>query len=401
MKTISLRTVAAAAGVSVATASRALSNSSLVPAETRRRVIAAARELGYAPEPRQGGWRVGVIVEMEPHSINGYYANTLAALCSEIAKRDCRTELVLANELESFDERAVRGAIDLTTHEDLPERWLRGFSLPLVRINGNSQRLHHIGAVIEDGAAASRRAVELLWRNGHRRIGFFSLEGRVREIEKASRRWLGFLEALRGHGVAEPERFAIFPKGVLAEKLTAALRQGMTALICPNEYLALRLEPVLHQLGIRVPRDLSLVEWECPGVSAYLQPPRTTLQENYNRLAFEAMEMLTAMIRRRPTPPDVILPMTLIERESIFDRRAYEEAHVEEQLPPLLERRILVRLRGGEASRSELAGQLGVAPNSGAFLRSLRRLRNRGAIEFTHPEHPRSPAQRFRLAPKQ
>lgn len=400
MKKITAKDIAKAAGVSPATVSRVVNCDNKVSAQIRSRVLHAARELNYDLTARNGSYCIGVVTEPHPMAVNGYFAELFEAVSRNILQRNCRLELIYADMLEHLDERVIRGAIDLTTHPNFVARWEENTTLPLVRINANSHRINNIGSVIYDGAEASRLAVQKLQSLGHREIYYFSSESMEEEKNKVTRRWFGFLDAMRSQGVRNPEKYGILcsqtdPLEILTSALEKALKKGCTALICPNEILALRVDPCLRKLGLRIPQDISLISWEYNGVSEYLDPPRTTIVIDYEKLAQAALDMLQTMLDKRLTPPDVHTAPHMIERASIAPISAQVSAQEEHWNLTLTQRRILDVLQSKILSAEDLAIRLDLQPDNGNFRHALRELCHKGRIKLFYPETPRHPRQKY------
>ncbi len=327
MKRINGRDVAQAASCSQATVSRVIRSDPRISLETRKRVLDAARRLGYDMRSASGSWGVGVIVCLDPNDINGYYAKILASVCREIFRRGLHPELIWQQSLQEGCTRSFRGILDLY---QTPDRELGAlFQVPVVRINGKADHLNHIWSVNSDSAAGIAAAVRHLLRNGHRDIRFVSLEGIYNEKNKVTRRWEGFLRAMQSAGIPDPEKRAIFfhnqmqtDQKELESSIRRAIREGCTALICVNSVHTLKVNAALHSLHLRVPEDLSLIDWEYDGVSEYLDPPRTTVITDYAKLASEALDLLTEILTADHLPPNRIVQAKLLIRKSTARRTA-------------------------------------------------------------------------------
>ena len=216
------------------------------------------------------------------------------------------------------EPRPIRGLLILSNPE--PQALTQYYPLPIVWINGPSDHLHNICSASTDSTASLRLAIRHLWKLGHRDIRFLSLEGRTAEERKYTHRWESFLALMRSYGVESPERQGIFPGKDSPDGMISAVRNavndGCTAFICVNSRHTLQLNAALHRLRISVPDDVSVIDWEFDGVSAYLDPPRTALAVNFAGLARRALDMLTTMVENHTTPPDALVSSILIRRKS-------------------------------------------------------------------------------------
>ncbi len=318
MKQVNGRDVAKAAGVSQSTVSRVMNSDARIGLDTRRKVLAAARELGYDMRPASGRWSVGVLFGFPARNANGYYAELFAAVSQEIEERGLHLEPIWKKFNIDNEPRPIRGLLILSNPE--PQALTQYYPLPIVWINGPSDHLHNICSASTDSTASLRLAIRHLWKLGHRDIRFLSLEGRDAEEKKLTHRWESFLALMRSYGVESPERQGIFPGKDSPDGMISAVRSavndGCTAFICVNSQHTLLLNAALHALRISVPDDVSVIDWEFDGVSAYLDPPRTALAVNFAGLARRALDMLTTMVENHTTPPDALVSSILIRRKS-------------------------------------------------------------------------------------
>lgn len=310
MKQVNGRDVAKAAGVSQSTVSRVMNSDARIGHDTRCRVLAAARKLGYDMCPASGRWSVGVLLGFPARDANGYYAELFAAVFQEIEKRGLHLEAIWKKFNMENEPRPIRGVLILSNPE--PQTLTQYYPLPSVWINGKSDHLHNICSCNVDSKASLNLAIRHLRGLGHRDIRFLSLEGRVAEEKKLTHRWQSFLELMRDYGIESPERQGIFPDSrsfdALLQAVRHAVNDGCTAFICVNSRYTLQLNAALHTLRISVPDDVSVIDWEFDGVSAYLDPPRTALAVNFAGFARSALDMLTTMIEKHTTPRTVWSP---------------------------------------------------------------------------------------------
>lgn len=318
MRRVTETDIAKKTGVSQTTVSRVISNDPRIGRATKRRVLAAAREMGYGMTPGSKTWSVGVVLNFDTHE---YFSSLHWAVCQEIMKRGLRMEIIADNTLGRIDSLPVCGLIDLrlTPTSTLPE-----LAVPMVRINQESAHVDGIFSVILDERNASATAVDLLLRNGHRNIRYVSFEGEAQEQGKVPHRWPGFVQALRDAGIESAEKCGIFfdwnagikPEQII-DALSQAIKDGCTAVICVNSVDTLKINNAVHTMKLKIPQDLSIIDWEFHNVSPYLDPPRTTLAIPFQRLAEEALDMLVRIVQNKEYPQDRLVPLDLIIRKSV------------------------------------------------------------------------------------
>lgn len=320
MKQVTGSDVARKAGVSQSTVSRVMNGDSRIGAETRRRVVEAARALNYDMGHRTN-WTVGVLLDFRLCDIHGYYASTLHAILEELEKRKLGVELIWRGLDSEQVVKPFRGVLAISAPDT---ENLRTFApLPTVNLHGEMHLGGNIASVTSDMYQGMHDAVRFLWKLGHRDIRMLSLEGEASEQRKLTRRLDGFLNALAGFGVAEPERHTIFFEDQMStslSRLTRALRkavnEGCTALICVNAAHTLKLNAALHALHLRIPEELSVIDWEYPEISAYLDPPRTTVSADFPELVRIAVDQLCDMVEHQALPRLIQVPPRLIHRKS-------------------------------------------------------------------------------------
>ena len=318
MKKITARDIARSAGVSPSTVSRVLNNSAHVDAQTRQLILDAARRSGFPVCRRGEDLTVGVIGQFPNEHLGGYFGLILGAVCAAISRRGGHVELVSPEDVSILNERAVWGAVNLSSNDGVTDFWCSEYGLPLVNINLHARPASGVGAVLMKDDDPVREAVHFLWKKGHRKIAYFSCESMRNEVGKPSRRWHGYAEAMHAHGVENPEAYTIFATyDDMEPGFRKLLDSRFTAAVFPYEIANLYLEPCLRKFGVKIPEDLSIVQWEYPLVSQILTPPRSTICHNHGKVAEEAVSLLYDMIRRKAPPREIFVPSTFLNRESI------------------------------------------------------------------------------------
>ncbi|NMD89184.1 substrate-binding domain-containing protein [Victivallis vadensis] len=399
MKKITVRKIAAMAGVSPATVSRALNNSPLVEVQTRNTILEIARETGFSLPHDLKNPTIAVIGDFFPGDIIGYYSSFFSLIYTEIARRGGHVELVSVQDLNLLNDRIIQGAINYSTSQfDISTRWYNTFSIPLVNINQAVNSNKEVGFVIIDTQAATREAIDCLWRRGHRRIAFLSSETRQAESIKGSRRMFHYKSAMHSHGIKELDELMFFGSDDTLEKnLLCILARNITAVLVPNEMSSIRLEILLHKHHVRVPETLSIVSWECPIVSEALHPPRSTISHGYQEAAREAVSLLYEMMHRKLPARTIFIPSKFIDRKSIFDISASEKASVTTPGKTMIQKKILSALSERPMSRRELATHLGVAPENGNFRKCLGILVKKHLVTLENSAAIHSRKQRYLL----
>lgn len=345
MTKVTIRHVAAAAGVAVKTVSRVVNGEPNVTPDMRARVSQAVEHLGYVPSMaarRMGGSRSYLLVALNDrnNTINNWRSGRGndwldqmlhgAMLACEAQGYRLLFELVDAAS-DDLDRKVVGilsalqpdGLILTPPHsqnESLIQMLVRR-DVPVVRLGVPAHGLG-IGVYMnerEAGAAATRHLTAL----GHERIGFIA--GNARFAASEARRQ-GYVDALQEAGITvdaalqAPGDFT-YESGVTAVTRLLSLEDRPTALVASNDEMALAALHCAGRSGLSVPADLSIVSFDDTPGARLSVPALTCIRQPISEMAASAAELLIAASRDgQHTPADHQLPFRLIVRESTTAR---------------------------------------------------------------------------------
>lgn len=334
-KRATIKDVAALAGVSFATVSRALDDHPDISRETKERVRAACAQLGYVPNSAARGLAgqsthtIGVIV---PDVSNPYFSDMATAIEQAAAEqgyrmllsnsmRDARQEL---QAIDGFLSRRIDGILisPLSLESQAAHRAVLG-DLPRVYIG-----INHDGQssyVAGDNIAGAYRATRYLLELGHRDLVF--LGGRDQSLTRVQRSE-GFRRALAEAGLtgreyAMPQGQADNSRQWTYEATLALFRQDRPpdAVLAFSDIVALRVMEAAEACGVRVPRDLSLVGYDNISFSHLPRIHLTTVSQKKRRQGRLAVQQLLSQIqgdRSRTVhlvQPELIIRSTCVERQ--------------------------------------------------------------------------------------
>lgn len=297
--------VARLAGVSHQTVSRVLNDHPNVRPQTRARVLAVIRELAYRPNAAartlvtRRTRTLGVIcfdtALYGPASmLHGIEQAASHSYFIAIASLPALTRRSVLDAVDRFVGQAVEGIIVIAPQATAVSALsCVPAEVPLVAVGcGTSPSL---ASVAIDNAAGAALATEYLLGLGHQTV--HQLAG--------SRAWLdarerieGWRRALRAAGAPEPPLLAgdwSARSGYrVGRKLATA--DGVTAVFCANDQMALGLLRALAEHGKRVPEDISVAGFDDIPEAAYFRPPLTTLRQDFSELGRRALDRLLCRI---------------------------------------------------------------------------------------------------------
>ena len=322
---MTIRDVAARAGVSAATVSRVFSRPESVTIETRRRVLSAADELRYAPHPvarslaRGHTGNLGLVV---PDIAVAFCAVVTKAVSHRarrdgyalfVADSDDRPSLLAADDVRAAGAMAkqVDGLLLLSPTMADDDLHALAETVPLVVVNRDLSGVSRVLMPSADGAIS---AVEHLHALGHRRLAYiagpdnYSNRARQSAFLRTCTR-LGVNGGLVG-GVAPT-----FDAGVRAADLVLA--DGATGVLAYNDDVAAGVVGRLTDRGVAVPGACSVVGFDDTALASMITPRLTTVRLPMAEAGEVAVGLLLDLLRGLPPRPGPVeLPVELIVRGS-------------------------------------------------------------------------------------
>ena len=331
---VTINDVAALAGVSPMTVSRVVNAEKNVRPAKREAVLAAVRQLNYAPNlaarslAKAEETKIGVIYN-NPSA--AYLSEFLVGMLDETAGKGAQLVLV---KCEAVDEPAERKAVaqllaasvtGVVLPPPLSESGvvrdiLKAAGVATVAVATGKARGDLSCVRVDDNRAAFEMTQRLL-ALGHRRIGF--IKGHPNQTASAER-LEGFRQAMAGVPDAQSQvvqGYFSFASGLTAAEELLDGPMALTAIFASNDDMAAAAVSVAHRRGLDVPRDLTVVGFDDTAVATTLWPPLTTVRQPVSAMAAAAIDLLLTEIRARkdgepPRPVDKVTPHTLIERQS-------------------------------------------------------------------------------------
>lgn len=336
---VTLKQIAGACGVSVASVSKALNNAPDISTKTACRIRKVAKDLGYYPNAAarslktSHSFNIGVLlVERGMHSgligglVHEFLAQVANTFQAEVANAGYDVTYITRNiggtamtYLEHCRYRNCDGAIILAAD----------FEDPLVLELVNSEipvvTLDHVfdfrSAVISDNVQNIRDLVKHVYDKGHRKIAFIHGE----DTTVTRYRVASFYKTCYELQISVPDEYvkeALFHDPVssaLATEQLLALDNRPTCILYPDDFSFIGGMNEIERQGLCIPEDISVVGYDGIYLSQVFRPRLTTLRQDSNRLGTEAARLLLQAMKapKLYIPQHITVPGTVIEGETV------------------------------------------------------------------------------------
>lgn len=333
MKIYTIKDIAQKAGVSVTTVSRVLNKRPDVNQATREKVERVMAECHFVGNANARGLKQtdGENVAIILRGRENPFLNSLAEavlLCTQGIDAAFLVEYVdeKADEFQTavrlHHEKRVTGCIFLGGRIDERAHVLEGLDMPMVfaTISAEKANLPRAGSVFIDNRMMGRLAMQTLINAGHTKIAIFG--GARQSDDGFGQRYQGAMEALEKAGIPfDGERYVDTRFSLRGAYDTArgffAMKPDTTAVFAMSDTVAMGVIRALADVGRRVPQDVSVVGYDGIEMGKYFLPRLTTVEQPINDIARESVAMLMGMLEKGEEPRHVVVPASLIERESV------------------------------------------------------------------------------------
>jgi len=335
---VTISDIAREAGVAKSTVSKVLSGVASVSQNTRERVLEVARRLNYHPSVVAQSLKskktraIGLVL---PNIMNPFFLYILkgvedAAIENGYIVVFCESDNKKNKEslyFQIFEERWVDGVIFSGVEDDSEEekyiKSLHEKGIPVVLIDREIEG-YFTNAVLIDNKGAAFTATTYLLELGHRRIA--SIVG-PQNIKIFVKRLEGYKVALSKYGVDFDPRMVV--EGDLSVESGAAAIQKLmaeglrfTAVFASNDLMAIGAMKELQRIGIKIPRDISIVGFDDIPLAALVTPSLTTVSQPAYEMGMEAVNLIKKNIESgKAIESKIILPTKLVVRESVAPPR--------------------------------------------------------------------------------
>lgn len=318
------------ANVSKSTASKALNNRHDVSPETKRIIQEIAKEHNYIPNAFGKSLKskitknIGAIFTREKHSLsnNPFFSRILEGIEAECALNNYNLILNIIPDNSTKDlpkmirERMVDGIILIGVFNEKFIERINSSNIRVLQIDPNIE-LSSINQVFIDNEHGAFMATQYLIKAGHRKIGFVS--GSLDRLS-FKQRLDGYLKALEYNNI-KPDDELIRCWGIedgYTQVKNLLTQKKPTAIFATNDLNALMGYNAVQDMNLRIPDDVSIIGFDDIWSANLANPPLTTVRVYKEELgSIGVRTLLKAIGEHAKNPMNVILPVKLIERQSV------------------------------------------------------------------------------------
>ena len=332
---VTIKDVAALAGVSTSTVSRVCNNNPAISRETQERVRKAMQELGYeggtsseppAPQPIK---MIGIVLPPSEHDAyeNNFFLKAIRGISQVCNQRQTAITILTGSDydelLHSVKTLHLSGRADgfillYSRKNDVVTDYLCDRGILYVIVGKPQETAAATPCIDNDNLLAGREAADYLYSLGHRRIACL---GKSRNHQYAADRQAGWQLSLLLHGITPCPDYCIEMEHVYSDD-TALIQllsreDRPTAFVVSDDLFALALERACAKTGLRIPEDVSIIAFNNSLYSHLASPQLTSVDINAYQLGQEAASQIISYLENpnlRTTR--VIVPHRIVERSS-------------------------------------------------------------------------------------
>ena len=333
---VTIKDVAALAGVSPSTVSRTCKDNPSISRETKEKVRKAMLQLGYEPNfqasnlASQNSKTIGIILPPSDRETfeNPFFLETIRGISQFCNGRQYISTIVTgqnSEELLGAIRTMVRsGQVDgfillYSKADDAIIEYLNEEGLLYVLV-GKAQQFANLTIYIDnDNVLAGKEATDYLYDLGHRKIAYLGSESI--KLFSADRK-TGYQLSMLQHDLVAEKKYIIEVNDVYLDECKPLLEMLQSvdrpsAIVVSDDILAVSLERVCIQCGLSIPEDLSIISFNDSLFARLTHPPLTSIDVNSCQLGIEAASQLINHIENpNLVATKIIVPHSLIERES-------------------------------------------------------------------------------------
>ena len=332
MEIYTIRDVARKAGVAVSTVSRVLTGRPAVSEETRKKVLDVVEQFGFVQNRNARNLKntkptfAAIIVRGRQNA----FLNDVATQMIECAQGLKTPFLVkyIDEEDDEFDalrqlyaEKRAGSFILLGSRLDERSEAVRAMGVPVVfaTVDAANAELDNASSVCIDDRAATRAMMDRILAQGHTRVAVFGGNREGNDI--FARRYQGAMDSLKAHGIDyDPDEYVV-SRFSLEGGYESAMRffekhRDATAVLTMSAMMAMGVTRALHEMGLRVPQDVSVSGFDGTVMARYYVPSIASVRQPTTEIAKRSVELLCDMLEGSQVQ-HVKVEYSLVEGESI------------------------------------------------------------------------------------
>ncbi len=330
-----IRDIARESGFSVTTVSRALNGYSDVNEQSRLKIIETAKQLNYVPNKaaqnlvkKYSNTIAMIISGMEPKGgVDNLVYSLISGMYIMAEKFGYQVALFTMSSayqkeksyIQFCREHNIRGAVitGIRTDDKYFEEVVES-DLPCVLIDIPLEG-DNLSYIAIDNVEASREIVQILIDNNHKNIGMVS--GRI-EATVSLERYKGYEKALIENGIAINPDYVVTGNflELKAYEVTKELlmkNKEITAIFCASDMMAIGCMKAVKELGLEIPKDISIVGFDDIPLAEYTTPPLTTVNQDFYERGKVAIQQLYKMTENLQYDKKINLDYKIMQRDSV------------------------------------------------------------------------------------
>jgi LacI family transcriptional regulator len=327
---VTIKDIAKIINMSHTTVSRALNDSPLISEDTKSKVRAIADKYNYTPNVNARGlvlsksYNIGLFFStIKTGTSAGFFMDSVRGI-NEVIKGNFSLSVEGVDDFKDLSKVSSRffDGIVLMSQSQEDDPFIRHVikqRIPFVLLNREIENLRAT-TILADDLKGAFKATECLINKGHKKIGI--IEG-IPEFKNTQRRKEGFLSALEKHEIAylpclsEKGNYDL-DGGYMAMKRMLSCVETPSAVFCFNDDMAVGAMRAIHEKGMRIPDDISLIGFDDSEYAAYLNPALTSVSRPIESMCVEGAKILLEKINgAKQKNITIFLKTELKERDSV------------------------------------------------------------------------------------
>ncbi|MDX1358762.1 MAG: LacI family DNA-binding transcriptional regulator [Clostridia bacterium] len=320
-KQVTLKDIAAEAGLSTTAVSKALNDKGSTSAETSEKVKKIARRLGYRPNLVAKSLKsnttqtIGLVVADSSHSFLG---SVIKGAQEEAAKHGYNIILANTNRNRDTEKKAVNSLIEkrvdglLLASSMLIHRkdkdYLKSLGIPYVFIVRRSEDLED-AFVGNDNVLGAFNIIEYLIKTGSTRIHFLNMD---KDSTSSKDRLKGYIKAHEYYNLNYDPSVVYNLRPEIEEGYAVMRRilergEAVKAVFCGCDIICIGAMEAILEKGLKIPEDIRICGYDDIEFAAYLRKPLTTMRQPKEAIGIKAINLLLDRIQNNGEQPDVVL----------------------------------------------------------------------------------------------